>query len=81
MVPAGEPTEATLRELASMGIYATSESRSELQLAARLDPGSYRVHLRLARTGTHAARCRHAIAAHHLFPRAAEGRRLAGRCD
>jgi O-antigen ligase len=78
---AGAGAVRATAQLASMGIYATSESRSDLQLAARLDPGSYRVHLRLARTGTHAARCRHAVAAHHLFPRAAEGRRLAGRCD
>lgn len=68
-------------QLVSMGIYATSEKRSELELASRFDPGSYRVHLRLARIGPRAARCRHAVAAHHLFPHAGEGRRLAGRCD
>jgi hypothetical protein len=64
-----------------MGIYATSERRADTALAVRLDPGSYRAQLRMARTGPRATRCRHAVAAHHLFPRAAQGRRLAGRCD
>jgi O-antigen ligase len=68
-------------QVASMGIYANSESRSDLEVASKLDPGSYRVHLRLARQGPRAARCRHAVAAHHLYPHAAEGRRRAGRCD
>ena len=78
---AGTGAVRATAQLVSMGIYATSERRADTELAARLDPGSYRAQLRLARTGPRASRCRHAVAAHHLFPRAAQGRRLAGRCD
>lgn len=68
-------------QLISMGIYETSQDRADLEVAAQLDPGSYRVQVKLAKKGPREARCRHAQAAHHLYPRASEGRRLAGRCD
>lgn len=55
-------------QLTAMEIYATTGDRASLERAARIDPGSYRLHLRLARGGRR--RCEHALAAHALFPNA-----------
>ena len=64
-----------------MGIYASADRVSEVQRAARLDPGSYRIQLKLARSS---APCdvRRAAAdrAHELFPEAAAAKRLRGTC-
>jgi O-antigen ligase len=49
-----------------------------LQRASELDPGNYRLHVRLAR-GRH--RCAHARAAHALYPNADEARALARGCS
>lgn len=67
-------------QLVGMGIYASGTNSARLERAVRIDPGSYRLHLRLARTGSRRTRCRHARAAHALFPRAEAARRLSGRC-
>jgi O-antigen ligase len=61
-------------QLAAMDIYATRQDRASLELASRIDPGNYRIHLRLAR------RCAHARAAHALFPNAGEARDLSRAC-
>jgi hypothetical protein len=68
-------------QLAAMQIYAGSGSRSDLATAALIDPGSYRVHLRLAQQGSRDQRCRHARAARSLFPNAAAAREAARRCN
>ena len=56
-----------------------------MEQASRLDPGSYRIHLRLARSlrgrGTRDRRCQHAEAAHNLFPHAEAAAAQARRCD
>jgi O-antigen ligase len=65
-------------QLAAMGIYA--EKPELLRYAALFDPGNYRVRLRLAREGERGQRCRHAQAAHALFPSAAAARTLSRRC-
>jgi O-antigen ligase len=57
-------------QLTAMSMYDT---RGSLAQAARLDPGNYRVQLRLARTGNRAQRCAHGRAAHALFPHARTG--------
>jgi O-antigen ligase len=57
-------------QLIVMEIYATDGNRASLARASRLDPGSYRLHLRLARSGRHNERCQHALAARALFPSA-----------
>jgi O-antigen ligase len=66
-------------QLASMALYAEGGTAA-LTRAARLDPGSYRVHLRLAERGGREQRCRHARAAHALFPQARAARDLARGC-
>lgn len=67
-------------QLVSMHIYANRTDRESLIRAARIDPGNYRVHLRLAQSGPRAERCEHARAAHSLYPHAATARRLSRRC-
>ncbi|HEX8173089.1 MAG TPA: O-antigen ligase family protein [Thermoanaerobaculia bacterium] len=62
-------------QVAAMEIFATSWDRTELERAAQLDPGNYRVQLRLGRRS-----CDHAAAAHALFPHARAARSLAARC-
>ena len=52
-----------------MDIYATHSDRASLERAAQIDPGSYRLQMRLARMRGK-ARCAHARAAHALFPTA-----------
>jgi hypothetical protein len=59
-------------QLVSNGIYSNRSDRASLSRAALLDPGNYRIHLRLARTGRQGERCAHARAAHALYPAAAE---------
>jgi O-antigen ligase len=66
VVAAGAVYSAT--KLMAMDVYATTGDRASLEHASRLDPGSYRIHLRLAHSGRRASRCEHASAAHALFP-------------
>jgi O-antigen ligase len=67
--------------LVAMSVYANAEGRSDLEAASKLDPGSYRVQLRLSRGGTRSSRCRHARAAHDLLPQAHRAKEAAARCD
>jgi O-antigen ligase len=69
-------------QLTAIHIFETRDDVATLTTAARIDPGNYRLRLRLARSarGT-AARCEHARAAHALFPSAAAARTLSRRCD
>jgi O-antigen ligase len=77
----------TLRSAAqvtAMGMYANVESAAWLQRAAFVDPGNYRLRVRLARPASglrRAARCEHANAAHELQPAAREARNLSRGCD
>jgi O-antigen ligase len=56
-------------QIAAMDLYATHSDRASLVRAAQIDPGSYRLQMRLARMGGR-GRCEHARAAHALFPAA-----------
>ena len=58
-------------QLTAMELYST---RSSLETAARIDPGNYRIQLRLA------SRCAHAKAAHALYPNAEEALAASRRC-
>jgi O-antigen ligase len=80
---AGAAAVQSARQTAAMSLYTADETHADLERAARLDPGNYRVHLRLAQRSRNdpEARCRYAQAAHDLFPHAAEAARLARRCD
>jgi hypothetical protein len=66
-------------QLVAMGVYFVQDDVSSWSQASRIDPGNYRIHLRLARNGRQ--RCSHARAAHALFPSAGEARGLSRRCS
>lgn len=70
----------SIAQLTAMEMYATATSRASLERAARIDPGSFALHLRLARSGARRERCPHARAAHALFPNSDGAKTLAARC-
>lgn len=84
LVVGGAFTLRSAGQLAAMGIYTHSGDAAALERAARLDPGSYRVHLRLARAlsgrRSRERRCEHAEAAHALLPEAAAAKVLRRGC-
>jgi hypothetical protein len=67
-------------QLVAMEIYSSRGDRESLQRAARIDPGNYRIRLRLARGGNRKQRCEHALAARSLLPNAETARGLARGC-
>ena len=67
-------------QVAAMALFSGSPDRATLEKAAALDPGNYRIRLRLAQRGPRASRCEHARAAHVLYPHDATAERLARRC-
>lgn len=56
------------------------EQGRSLRTAAWFDPGSYKLHMRLARTGKRAERCEHSIAARTLFPSSQAARAASRGC-
>ncbi len=71
-------------QLLAMSIFSTSTRASRLEQASALDPGNYRIHLRLAegylRRGSCTRARRHASAARGLFPSAPAPKRVLSRC-
>jgi hypothetical protein len=70
-------------QIVSMAIYTTQEATEWLRRAAWIDPGNYRLQLRLARSSGGASRpvrCEHALAALGLFPNAEAARGLSNGC-
>ena len=67
-------------QIVAMEIFATTSDRASLQRASQIDPGNYRLRMRLARSGSRRLRCPHALAARSLFPNAAAAREAARGC-
>jgi O-antigen ligase len=71
-------------QLMAMSLYATSARTATLERASALDPGSYRIHVRLAQLYIGRGDCKrgrvHANAAKQLFPSSPNARRLAAAC-
>jgi O-antigen ligase len=71
-------------QVAAMATFSMSTRPSVLEQAALFDPGSYRIHTRLAQSYLGRGDCRrarpHARAARALFPNAAEPRRQLAQC-
>jgi O-antigen ligase len=71
-------------QLGAMSIFSTTSRATPLERASALDPGSYRIHVRLAdgyaRRGSCARVRLHANAAHRLFPNAPQPKRLLREC-
>jgi O-antigen ligase len=65
-------------QLTAMEIFSTRGDRASLERAARIDPGNFRLRLRLARSGKRAERCEHAEAAKGLYPHSGAARALRG---
>ncbi|MEP0546629.1 MAG: O-antigen ligase family protein [Rhodothermales bacterium] len=80
---AGAAAVQSARQTVAMALYTADETRAGLERAARLDPGNYRVQLRLAQRSRNdrEARCHYAQAARDLFPHAAEAARLTRGCE
>ncbi len=64
-------------QLVAMEFFERGES---LQLASRIDPGNYRLQMRLARGGKRAQRCEHAKAALALYPTSGAARAASRGC-
>ena len=71
-------------QLMAMSIYATSAKASALERASAIDPGSYRIHARLAQLYLGRGDCKrsrgHANAAERQFPSSPAVRRLLASC-
>jgi O-antigen ligase len=71
-------------QLAAMAVFESNTRASRVEHAAELDPGSYRIHLRLAEAYAKRGSCKnvraHAGAARALFPNAAAPKRLLAAC-
>jgi O-antigen ligase len=76
---AGAGAVRSAAQLTAMTIYANHGDRASLTHAARIDPGNYRLRLRLARIGGR-QRCEHARAALGLFPHAGAAREVSRGC-
>jgi O-antigen ligase len=74
----------TALQLAAITTFSTTPKMSILERASLLDPGSYRIHIRLAQGYRVRGDCPHLIAharaAHRLFPNATEPRRELAAC-
>ena len=72
-------------QLSAMSVYATSAKMSILERASAMDPGSYRIHARLAQLYLGRGDCRHsrphASAARRLFPFSPAAKRLYASCS
>lgn len=80
LVIAGLGAARSAMQLTAMQIYATRGDRASLTRAALIDPGNYRLRLRLARMGRRQQRCEHALAARALFPNADAARAASRGC-
>ncbi|HEU4643542.1 MAG TPA: O-antigen ligase family protein [Gemmatimonadaceae bacterium] len=71
-------------QVASMSLVNGATKRAVVERASALDPGSYRIHIRLAESYARRGQCTHvrahAGAARALFPNAPEPRRLLAEC-
>lgn len=72
-------------QLMAMSVYATSARSPTLERASALDPGSYRIHVRLAQLYVGRGDCTHgrahANAAKKLFPSSPAAKRLVAACS
>ena len=83
-VVGGLAVERSGAQLMAMSIYATSARASVLERASTIDPGSYRIHARLAQLYLSRGDCKrskpHANAAMQQFPFSPAARRLLAAC-
>jgi O-antigen ligase len=88
LVGGGAAIVRSASEVIAMALYVaatrTGVNDHTLELATRMDPGSYRIQLRLAESYAHGHSCSrarvHSAAAHALFPNAAAPRHVLAEC-
>ncbi len=84
LIFAGGGTLRSTRQLLAMRTFSSTTRTAVLEEAAALDPGSYRIRIRLAEAYLRRGQCTksrpHAAAAHDLYPAAPRARRLLARC-
>ena len=84
MAVGGFAVSRSVSQLTAMSIFATTSRATELERASLLDPGSYRIHMRLADAHLRRGNCKrvieHATPARELYPHAARPRRLLAAC-
>jgi hypothetical protein len=84
LVVGGLAVARSARQVSAMSVFSTTTRIASVERASLLDPGSYRIHLRLAETHARRRRCAevrsHASAARDLFPNAPAPRRLLAAC-
>jgi O-antigen ligase len=71
----------SVAQLTAMQMYVSHGDRASLERASVIDPGNYRLQMRLARSGRRQQRCEHALAARALFPNADAARAASRGCD
>jgi hypothetical protein len=74
-------TLRSVAQLTAMQLYVNHGDRASLARASRIDPGNYRLRMRLARMGKRQQRCEHALAAHALFPNGEAARAASRGCQ
>lgn len=79
---AGLGAMRSVAQLGGMYAYVTFENTHALRIGSLIDPGNYRLHMKLAgaRRLKASVRCRHARAAHELFPYAAAAKQAQRNC-
>jgi hypothetical protein len=84
VVVGGLAVARSVAQLSAMSIFSTTTRTTRLEDASALDPGSYRIHVRLAEGYARRGSCKrvlaHANAARELFPNAPQPRRLRADC-
>jgi len=84
VVLGGLAAARSVSQLSAMSILSTTSRTTQLEEASALDPGSYRIHVRLAEGYLRRGNCKrvlvHANAARELFPNAAQPKRLRAAC-
>ena len=80
----GSRRRAASAQIAAMGVFETSSRASGVERALALDPGSYRIHARIAQLYVGRGDCKrarpHARAAKALFPSSPTAKRLVSAC-
>jgi len=79
MVIAAAGAVRSTAQLVAMDIFEMRSDRASLSYAAAIDPGNFRLQMRLARGGGR-DRCAHATAAHDLYPNAVAARDASRGC-
>ncbi len=80
VVATGTAMARSAMQVRAMQVVSESPTPADLLRATHLDPGNYRIHMRLAQRGNRQSRCVHAVAASELYPHSVRAAQAARRC-